>query len=294
MVEKKNYEFLFNLVERFCKTFNGDSASLYVVDIPGENLQLKAATGYDKILLDHNVGYRKNEGLTGWIWSSGNSLKANSLEQIRQNPHHVGKLDSINWGGSQASHFMGIPLKTPDGKVIGVLKVESAKANTPDYTERDVILAESFADLAALAITLKQEKDALGKFIYAFVLMPFEPKFDDIYKYGIKKPISELGITCERVDEIQYVGGVLDQVFKGIESARIVIADMTGKNANVFYEVGYCHALKKDVILCTQNVDDIPFDLRGFNHIVYNGKISILEKSLINIVLSLLKDERTL
>jgi hypothetical protein len=110
--------------------------------------------------------------------------------------------------------------------------------------------------------------------------MPFNTLFDDIHQYGVKKAVESLGITCERVDEIQYVGGIMDQIFKCIERARFIIADMTGRNPNVFYEVGYYHAIKKEVILCTQSEEDIPFDLRGYNHIVYGGKISVLEEAL--------------
>jgi hypothetical protein len=132
----------------------------------------------------------------------------------------------------------------------------------------------------------------LRKFIYAFVLMPFDSSFEDIYRYGIKQPIERLGVRCERVDEIQYVGGVLEQVFKCIDRARFVVADMTGRNPNVFYEVGYCHAIKKDVILCTQSVEDLPFDLRGYNHIVYQGKIKVLEEAIRKRVLGLIdRDE---
>ncbi|MBF0539640.1 MAG: hypothetical protein HQL03_15465 [Nitrospirae bacterium] len=60
----------------------------------------------------------------------------------------------------------------------------------------------------------------------------------------------------------------------------MIIADMTGKNANVFYEVGYAHASGKEVILLTQKAEDIPVDLRNFNHIVYDGKLYILKEEL--------------
>jgi hypothetical protein len=55
---------------------------------------------------------------------------------------------------------------------------------------------------------------------------------------------------------------------------------MTGKNPNVFYEVGYAHALGKNVILLTKNSEDIPFDLKHYPHIVYNGKIVLLKDEL--------------
>jgi len=59
-----------------------------------------------------------------------------------------------------------------------------------------------------------------------------------------------------------------------------VIADMTGRNPNVFYEVGYAHALGKTTILLTNNSDDIPFDLKHYPHIIYNNRIKQLKDEL--------------
>src|SRR6185436_8525652 len=103
---------------------------------------------------------------------------------------------------------------------IGVIKAEDKCGVDPSFTARDIAIAESFAELAAMAIALKRENENLSKLVYAFVLMPFGTEFNDIYQYGIKKPMTDLGIACERVDEIQYVGGILDQVFRSIETAR--------------------------------------------------------------------------
>jgi len=55
---------------------------------------------------------------------------------------------------------------------------------------------------------------------------------------------------------------------------------MTGRNPNVFYEVGYAHAICKMTILLTQNAEDIPFDLKHFPHIIYNNKITKLKEDL--------------
>lgn len=127
---------------------------------------------------------------------------------------------------------------------------------------------------------LKTIKKALEeKFI--FVCMPFSDDFKDIYEFGIKQAANELNFKCERADEMQYSGGILDKIYSSITSAHIIIADMTTKNPNVFYEVGYAHALGKEVILLTQNAEDIPTDLRKFNHIAYKGKIHELKDSLI-------------
>jgi len=116
--------------------------------------------------------------------------------------------------------------------------------------------------------------------IFAFVLMPFSQEFTDIYKFGIKEPAKGLGITAERVDEQIYQEGILERIYRQIELADIIIADMSNQNPNVFYEVGYAHAKNKICILMTSNPDDIPFDLKHRRHIVYNS-IDILRKNII-------------
>jgi len=117
--------------------------------------------------------------------------------------------------------------------------------------------------------------------IFAFVLMPFEGKFDDVYKLGIKAAAAQVGVVAERLDEQMFVEGMLERVYRQIETADIIIADMTGKNPNVFYEVGFAHAKEKMCILITDTANDIPFDLKHQRHVVYNGKISTLKTELV-------------
>lgn len=115
---------------------------------------------------------------------------------------------------------------------------------------------------------------------FVFVLMPFSSEFDDIYRYGIKKACEDQGAYCERVDEQMFEGTILDRIYNQIARADVIVSDMSGRNPNVFYETGYAHALKKKVILLTQSADDIPFDLKHYSHIVYEGKISLLADQL--------------
>lgn len=115
---------------------------------------------------------------------------------------------------------------------------------------------------------------------FVFVLMPFKPEFRDIYKFGIKGAAEAVGAYAERVDEQHFEGGMLDRIYNQINKADVLVADMTGQNANVFYEVGYAHALNKLVILLTQKSDDIPFDLKHHQHVVYGGEIDRLRSQL--------------
>ncbi|MDY9925634.1 hypothetical protein [Methanosarcina sp.] len=112
---------------------------------------------------------------------------------------------------------------------------------------------------------------------FVFVLMPFAEDFDDIYKLGIKEAAKEVGAYAERVDEQIFTEGILERIFNQINKADVIVADMTGRNPNVFYEVGYAHALGKIVLLLTQKVDDIPFDLKHKQHIIYGNSGSKIQ-----------------
>lgn len=115
---------------------------------------------------------------------------------------------------------------------------------------------------------------------FAFVLMPFGTEFDDIYKLGIKEVALSLDVLAERVDEQSFSETILERIYRQIESADFIIADMTGRNPNVFYEVGFAHAKKKPVILITKDAHDIPFDLKHHRHLIYGDKITDLREKL--------------
>jgi len=116
---------------------------------------------------------------------------------------------------------------------------------------------------------------------FVFVLMPFDKKFDEIYKLGIKSACIEAGAYCERVDEQIYTENMLDRIYNQIGKADIVISEMTGRNPNVFYETGYAHALGKQVILLTHYSEDIPFDMKHYPHIIHEGDLVRLHDEII-------------
>jgi hypothetical protein len=121
-----------------------------------------------------------------------------------------------------------------------------------------------------------------------FVLMPFRPNFNELYNIIIKPAINYFKIKCKRGDEV-YTKSVIDDVWKCIQRSRFIVADLTGQNSNVCYELGLCHAINKDVIIITQNMNDVPFDLRHLRCIVYSdtqeGRIKLrndLSKAMIS------------
>jgi hypothetical protein len=73
-----------------------------------------------------------------------------------------------------------------------------------------------------------------------------------------------------RADELFSTGTVIEQIWEQIQKSKILLADLTGKNPNVFYELGLAHAAHKPVVFTSANLDDVPFDLRHLRVIVYD------------------------
>jgi hypothetical protein len=103
-----------------------------------------------------------------------------------------------------------------------------------------------------------------------FVLMPFHSSFDEVYA-EIKSSLKTIGFGCSRADDIYENRPIMTIILSEIAVAHFVIADLTGKNPNVFYEVGVAHSLRDipNVILISQSMDHVPFDLRHLPVIIY-------------------------
>jgi hypothetical protein len=108
--------------------------------------------------------------------------------------------------------------------------------------------------------------------------MPFTEMLNPIYESIIKPVLKDLKYTALRADEIFTSKPIIDDIWTNIKKAKFLIADLTDRNPNVFYELGLAHALAKEVILLTQNLNDIPFDLRHYRIIVYQDSISGADK----------------
>ena len=104
-----------------------------------------------------------------------------------------------------------------------------------------------------------------------FVMMPFADPIGGYYKSIYEPAISKAGLRPVRADdEIFATGKVIDQILTGITSAKVLVAELTGRNPNVFYELGLAHALSKPVVLVSSNQEDVPFDLQHIRVIYYD------------------------
>jgi hypothetical protein len=102
-----------------------------------------------------------------------------------------------------------------------------------------------------------------------FVLMPFAENLRGVYEDHIKPVVSQVSLTVGRGDDFFTASSIMGEVWSSIYHSRIVIADCTGRNPNVFYEIGIAHTVGKPVVLLAQMIEDIPFDLRHIRTILY-------------------------
>lgn len=125
-----------------------------------------------------------------------------------------------------------------------------------------------------------------------FILMPFDAKFQPLYDDHIKPTVGRAGLRCERADEIRGPNLITWDIWERVNRARLLVAELTDQNANVFYELGLAHALSKDVILITQSMDFVPFDLKTIRCILYDFTprgTQKLEKELAETIAALIK-----
>lgn len=114
---------------------------------------------------------------------------------------------------------------------------------------------------------------------HVFVAMSFSKHLDDVFHYGIQEPVHDAGFLCERMDRVSYTGEVISSLKRKIETAKIVIAELSGANPNVYLEVGYAWGKARPTILLAPAVEELAFDVKGHRCLLYEG-IRDLESQL--------------
>lgn len=154
-----------------------------------------------------------------------------------------------------------------DGHVISVLEKIAAKDKSlVDEIEKFVAQNFTVEDVSEIdglfcrpkvfsCQDIKQEDDLVA------IMMPFSAEFTPVFA-AIRESVESVGLRAIRADNIWDHSTIIQDIFSLIARSRIVICDFSGKNPNVFYEVGIAHTLGRDVVPIAQNLDDVPFDLK--------------------------------
>jgi predicted transcriptional regulator len=124
------------------------------------------------------------------------------------------------------------------------------------------------------------------------VMMPFSQEFDLVYD-TIKMACRSIGMEYQRVDEIWINSAIIQDIFDLIFTSTIVIADLSGKNPNVFYEMGIAHALGKNVIPIVLNNEGMSFDVKHHRTLKYENTTqgrSLLQSGLESRLMTLYED----
>ena len=116
----------------------------------------------------------------------------------------------------------------------------------------------------------KAAKTVAGDGDICFTIMPFGGWFDDYYASIYMPAIEAAGMTPKRADDLYRPSTIVNDIWEYTQKCKVVLADLTGKNPNVFYELGLAHALAKPAILIAESMEDVPFDLRALRVIEYD------------------------
>jgi hypothetical protein len=116
---------------------------------------------------------------------------------------------------------------------------------------------------------------------HVFVAMPFAAEFDDLFHYGIQGAVNAAGFLCERADLASFTGDVIEWVKNRIASAKLLVADLSSANPNVYLEVGYAWGRDIPTVLLARSDQELKFDVRGQRCLIYKN-IRHLEELLSN------------
>jgi Pretoxin HINT domain len=117
----------------------------------------------------------------------------------------------------------------------------------------------------------------------AFMIMPFAGQFQSIYEDYIKPVVESFSLSIIRGDDLFTTRNIIEDIWSALARSRFIIADCTGRNANVFYELGIAHAIGKQTILLAQDLGDLPFDIQGRRAILYEDRsrgLTLLQNKL--------------
>jgi len=189
------------------------------------------------------------------------------------NPQHYHTGHSMVHKSLQELRYAGLITYTDS---VNIPHIEGAIEITPNWEKIQTALGISLSRLAEFEPTESMEIKPLFGLPASpvvksdvFVLMPFTEELKPVYQDHIIKVAQLLNLKTTRADDFFSTHSIMADIWNAICNSRLIIADCTNRNPNVFYEIGLAHTVGKKVILITQNKDDIPFDLRHLRYFDY-------------------------
>jgi len=104
--------------------------------------------------------------------------------------------------------------------------------------------------------------------------MQFSEPYQQLYQEVIRPVAESFHLAAQHVGEVFGPGIILQDIVQGIVESEVIIAEITPANQNVFYELGYAHALGKPTILLAERGKQLPFDVSGYRVLIYDNTIA--------------------
>ena len=159
-----------------------------------------------------------------------------------------------------------------------------------EMKDKFILTVEGYARLAELDNVATDSSQG-------FVAMWFDDSMKDTYEIGIRPGIEDAGYEARRIDRIEHINKIDDEIIAEIRRSRFVVADFThgdtGARGGVYYEAGFAHGLNIPVIFtCREDIlMDIHFDTRQYNHIAWDsGKLEEFRKELADRISAVIGD----
>ena len=176
--------------------------------------------------------------------------------------------DTFNVPADRVNEFISVFLE--DLEAAQLLEEVSGKRRVLDITHTP----SEASGVASMSTDDHLKKVSKGVTVEAtdtcFVMMPFAAPLGGYYASIYEPAIKKAGLTPIRADtDIFGTGKIIDQIWAGLNRAKVLVAELTGRNPNVLYELGLAHALHKPVVLISSNEADVPFDVRHVRVIYY-------------------------
>ncbi len=236
-------------------------------------------TGSDIAELLRNAGYPDKSMVTGTKWRFLYEL----LKEFNDKPDgqfHVARIVEVfceptRWIGKETVHkqvmdtlnagLIHVNLQiNDDGKIV--------------VTQRRIIHVIKKEEISEVSTEPKfmtvspifRARDMKPEQNLCFVLMPFKAPFDRLYREKIKPTVEACRFKCLKADDLFSPTSIPEDIWIHICKCKVLIADVTGRNPNVFYEIGIAHTVGKPVIIITQDKADIPFDIAQFRYVLYS------------------------
>jgi len=125
-------------------------------------------------------------------------------------------------------------------------------------------------------------------------ILPFREPFTTVYNDCIRPPLQDVGFRVMKADEIFAPANyITENIWRLINRSALLIADVTTRNPNVFYELGIAHTIGRDVIIISQNKEDVPFDIQNLQYYLYNADNENGKEKLREDLRNLLKNIKT-